>query len=99
MDKVELKKMRIMMGITQSNFARKIGITQSVFSKLESGKTTIVRFENRIMTFYFSWRLPRIEKLIEQVDRLLEKQDSILNVIRLDLMPKTESQNKEKLPF
>lgn len=71
MDSVLVKRIRAEMGLTQRQFALKIGLkTQSPLSKIEDGFLNCSKYEYKIMEIFNQYREERIKYLSSQIDYL-----------------------------
>jgi predicted transcriptional regulator len=69
MNGFQLKKIRLTMEISQSQLAKKLGVTQSVIAKIENGRD-IEKYASKIKSIFHDWRVNRCNMLQDEIDYL-----------------------------
>lgn len=68
MDYIDVKKYRILMCLSQNQFAKQIGITQGTLAKIEGNLIKSEKYHNKIKDVVINWKVKRILELNKQID-------------------------------
>ena len=100
----KLRWNRRRLGLSQGEFAKKVGLTQPTISKLERDETAwaVMKTEtvDKIMEFYASmtsWQPERADKIIREINEVVEEQQVETEVNETEVAEVTEIGKHERL--
>lgn len=70
MTNFDVKKIRLTMGLSQTQFASQVGISQGTLAKIESNLIHCAKYETQIRSMIDGWKKLRINSLQQEIDFL-----------------------------